>query len=56
MVQGILDDGGTTADDKLAAVTDSYNTTMKKAVADGLIVAEDYIVPDFDPMTWKPTA
>lgn len=56
VIQGILDDGGSTADAKLAEVTDSYNSTMKKAVADGLIVAEDYIVPDFDPMTWMPTA
>ncbi|MGI8483184.1 MAG: ABC transporter substrate-binding protein [Thermomicrobiales bacterium] len=56
VVQGILDDGGTTADAKLAEVTDSYNSTMKKAVTDGLIVAEDYIVPDFDPITCMLTA
>ncbi len=56
VVQEILDDGGSTADAKLASITETYNTTMQKAVADGLIVAKDYVIPGFDPMTWDPSA
>ncbi len=56
VVQEILDDGGSTADAKLASITETYNTTMQKAVADGLIVAKDYVIPGFDPMTWNPGA
>lgn len=55
-VQTILDDGGSTVDDKLTAITDTYNQTLQKAISDGLITLDDYIVADFDPLNWQPTA
>lgn len=55
-VQTILDDGGSTVDDKLSAITDTYNQTLQKAISDGLITLDDYIVADFDPLNWQPTA
>jgi len=53
--QGIFDDDGSTMDEKLDGLTKTYNDTLDKAIADGSLVAEDYVVADWDPMTWQPT-
>lgn len=51
--QEIFDDNGATMDEKLDALTTSYNDTLDKAIADGALVAEDYVVADWDPLTWQ---
>jgi multiple sugar transport system substrate-binding protein len=38
----------------LQQITDQYNASLDAEIASGAIVAEDYIVPDFDPLTWQP--
>lgn len=53
--QGIYDDGGSTADAKLDELTTVYNQTYADAVADGSLVAEDYLFADWDGMTWTPS-
>jgi multiple sugar transport system substrate-binding protein len=52
--QGIFDDNGSTMDEKLDGLTKTYNDTLDKAIADGSLVAEDYVVADWDPLTWQP--
>ncbi|MGC4192579.1 MAG: sugar ABC transporter substrate-binding protein [Thermomicrobiales bacterium] len=52
--QEIFDDNGSSMDEKLDGLTKAYNDTYDKAIADGLLVAEDYVVADWDPMTWQP--
>jgi multiple sugar transport system substrate-binding protein len=51
--QSIFDDPST-MDQQLVDVERVYNETLDKAVADGLIKLEEFIVPDFDPLTWQP--
>jgi multiple sugar transport system substrate-binding protein len=52
--QAIFDDNGSTMDEKLDGLTKTYNETLDKAIADGSLVAEDYVVADWDPLTWQP--
>jgi hypothetical protein len=52
--QAIFDDQGSTMDQQLADVEKVYNDTLDKAVADGLLKREDFVIPDFDPLTWQP--
>jgi multiple sugar transport system substrate-binding protein len=54
VMQTIWDDEGKSMDDQLTKVTQAYNDAFDKAVADGLLVKEDFVIPDFDPMTWQP--
>ena len=42
-----------TMDTALQDLTDQYNTAYSQAVADGLMVAEDYLAEDWDPLTWQ---
>jgi len=51
--QAIFDDPGS-MDQQLADVERVYNETLDKAVADGLLKLEEFVIPDFDPMTWQP--
>jgi hypothetical protein len=39
-------------DAALADLDERYNAAFEAAVADGSLVAEDYVVPDWDGMTW----
>jgi multiple sugar transport system substrate-binding protein len=50
-LQMIFDDPGT-MEQALADLEARYNETYEAAVADGSLVAEDYLVPDWDGMTW----
>jgi multiple sugar transport system substrate-binding protein len=50
-LQMIFDDPGQ-MDSLLADLDSRYNAAFEAAVADGSLVAEDYIVPDWDGMTW----
>ncbi len=50
--QGIYDDGGSTADEKLNGLTETYNKTYEDAVAAGSLVKEDYLVADWNGLTW----
>lgn len=52
--QTIFDDNGDKIDEALDGLTKSYNDTLDKAIADGSLVAEDYVIADWDPMTWQP--
>lgn len=52
--QMIWDAGGEGMDDQLATLTESYNAAFDQAAADGKLVKEDFLIPDFDPMTWQP--
>ena len=56
VMQGIFDDNGTTAAQKLGEITKVYNDTMAAAVADGTLSAGDYTIATWDPMTWQGTA
>jgi len=51
--QSIYDDKGATMDQKLADLDKAYNDTFEKEVADGKLKREDFIIADWDPMTWK---
>ena len=51
--QAIFDDPAS-MDQQLTNVERVYNETLDKAVADGLLKLEEFVVPDFDPMTWQP--
>jgi multiple sugar transport system substrate-binding protein len=54
VMQAIWDDEGATMDDQLAELTESYNAAFDQAVADGKLTKEDFVIPDFDPLTWQP--
>lgn len=54
VMQGIWDAGGEGMDEQLATLTDSYNAAFDQAAADGKLVKEDFLIPDFDPMQWEP--
>ena len=43
-----------TMDQALQDLTDQYNAAYEQAAADGLIDEEEYVVPDWDPLTWQP--
>jgi multiple sugar transport system substrate-binding protein len=49
VMQTVFDDIST-MDTAFADIDDRYNAAFEAAVADGSIVAEDYIIPDWDPM------
>ena len=50
-LQMIFDDPGS-MESALADLDERYNAAFEAAVADGSLVAEDYIVPEWDGMTW----
>jgi len=50
-LQMIFDDPGQ-MDSLLTDLDTRYNAAFEAAVADGSVVAEDYIIPDWDGMTW----
>jgi multiple sugar transport system substrate-binding protein len=52
VLQMIFDDPST-MDAALTDLDTRYNAALEAAVADGSIVLDDYIVPDWDPMTWQ---
>lgn len=54
-LQMIFDDPST-MDSALADLTTRYNETYAAAVADGSLVAEDFLVADWNGMTWMPTS
>jgi len=54
-LQMIFDDPST-MDSALADLTTRYNETYAAAVADGSLVAEDFLVPEWNGMTWEPEA
>ncbi len=50
--QEIWDNDGGEMDAKLAEIDTRYNEAYAAAVADGTLVAEDFTIPEFDPLTW----
>ena len=54
VMQGIWDDKGTSLDQKLGEIEKVYNDTFTKTVADGKLKKEEFVISDFDPLTWKP--
>ncbi|MEJ7901936.1 MAG: sugar ABC transporter substrate-binding protein [Thermomicrobiales bacterium] len=54
-LQAIFDDPGT-MDAALADLDARYNAAYEAAVADGSLVAEEYVVPEWDGMTWEPVS
>ncbi len=53
-LQGIWDDKGTGMDQKLADIEKVYNDAFAKTVAEGKLKKDDFVIPDFDPLTWTP--
>jgi ABC-type glycerol-3-phosphate transport system substrate-binding protein len=51
--QAIFDDPSS-MDQQLVDVERVYNETLDKAVADGLLNLDEFVIPDFDPLTWQP--
>jgi ABC-type glycerol-3-phosphate transport system substrate-binding protein len=51
-LQTIFDDPST-MDAALADLDARYNAAFEAAVADGSLVAEEYVVPEWDGMTWE---
>ncbi len=51
VLQMIFDDPGS-MDSALADLDTRYNAAVEAAVADGSIVLEDYVIPDWDGMDW----
>jgi hypothetical protein len=45
-----------TMDQALQDLTDQYNAAYEKAVADGLLNADDFHVADWDPLNWTPAS
>ncbi|CAA9557304.1 MAG: hypothetical protein AVDCRST_MAG49-2202 [uncultured Thermomicrobiales bacterium] len=54
VMQTIFDDKGSTMDQKLTEVTTAYNDAFAQVVAEGKIAQSDFVIPEFDPMTWQP--
>jgi multiple sugar transport system substrate-binding protein len=55
VMQKIWDDGGENMDQQLTEVEEAYNAAFDQVVAEGKLVKEDFVIPDFDPMTWQPS-
>ncbi len=55
VMQEIWDNDGGEMDAKLAELDTRYNEAFAAAVADGTLVAEDFTIPEFDPLTWTPS-
>lgn len=56
VLQAVLDADGKDMDKQLADVEKVYNETYQKLLADGTLKEEDFLIADFDPLTWQPTA
>ena len=54
VMQGIWDDEGCDMDAEAGRDRERYNDAFAKAVADGKLKREDFVIPDFDALTWKP--
>jgi multiple sugar transport system substrate-binding protein len=54
VMQGIWDARGEGMDEQLAEVEAAYNAAFDQVVAEGKITREDFVIPDFDPLTWQP--
>jgi multiple sugar transport system substrate-binding protein len=54
VMQEIWDNDGGDMDAKLAELDSRYNEAFDAAVADGTLVREDFVIPEFDPLTWMP--
>jgi len=52
VMQEIWDNDGGDMDAKLADLDTRYNEAFATTAAEGKIVAEDFIIPEFDPLTW----
>jgi len=55
VMQEIWDNDGSDMDAKLADLDTRYNEAFAATAAEGKIVAEDFIIPEFDPLTWTPS-
>ncbi|HEV2107060.1 MAG TPA: sugar ABC transporter substrate-binding protein [Thermomicrobiales bacterium] len=54
VMQAIWDEEGANMDEQLAELTENYNAAFDQAVADGKLVKDEFVIPDFDPLTWQP--
>ncbi len=55
VMQKIWDDKGASMDEQLAELDRVYNAAFDQVVAEGKIKREDFVIPDFDPLTWQPS-
>jgi hypothetical protein len=56
VLQAVLDSDGKDMDKQLGDVEKVYNDTYQKLLADGTLKEEDFLIPEFDPLTWQPPA
>ncbi len=55
VMQAIWDDKGASMDEQLAELDRVYNAAFDQVVAEGKIKREDFVILDFDPLTWQPS-
>jgi len=54
LMQQIWDERGRSMDERLADYENAANAAFDAQIAAGEAKREDFIIPDFDPLTWNP--